>query len=237
MKNLSTITNNNNNNNNNEDYSDNPFEGRLKLFAEQKIVREVDAYIDEDVLELSYYRNLLHFMHTMNPEDTLRIWVDTDGGSLHSALAIVDAMKNAEGKITVIVTGRAYSAGSLIALSAPELMVSENAKFMLHTASYGAEGKHGDIQTFVDFQRSQLNKIFETAYKHFISEQEIELMKVGHSFWFDYDEVMKRLEARAEKQKEELEEAQEEASKAQEALHAQTKGVGTRKAKKGSKSV
>jgi ATP-dependent protease ClpP protease subunit len=136
-------------------------------------------------------------MRQMDEHDELRIWIDSDGGYLDSAMAISDAMNNAEGNVTVIVTGHAYSAASAIALQAPSLMVGDNASFMCHTASYGTNyGKQGDIEGLVHYNKRTVEKLCRETYKYFLTDAEIELMLLGKDYWFDADETKERLEKR-----------------------------------------
>jgi ATP-dependent protease ClpP protease subunit len=167
------------------------------MFNKPIVVNSVDVYIDEPIRELSYYRSLLHYMRQMDEHDELRIWIDSDGGYLDSAMAISDAMNNAEGNVTVIVTGHAYSAAGAIALQAPSLMVGDNASFMCHTASYGTNyGKQGDIEGLVHYNKRTVEKLCRETYKYFLTDAEIELMLLGKDYWFDADETKERLEKR-----------------------------------------
>jgi ATP-dependent protease ClpP protease subunit len=169
----------------------------IRMFNKPIVVNSVDVYIDEPIRELSYYRNLLHYMRQMDEHDELRIWIDSDGGYLDSAMAISDAMNNAEGNVTVIVTGHAYSAAGAIALQAPSLMVGDNASFMCHTASYGTNyGKQGDIEGLVHYNKRTVEKLCRETYKYFLTDAEIELMLLGKDYWFDADETKERLEKR-----------------------------------------
>lgn len=185
--------------NNAEQEDSSVFSEGVRMFNKPVVVNSVDVYIDEDVYELSYYRNLLHYIRHMEENDELRIWIDSNGGYLNSAMAICDAMNNTEGSVTAIVTGHAYSAAGLIALKAPSLMIGDNASFMCHTASYSpGYGKHGDIENFVYYSKKNVEKICRETYKNFLTDSEIELMLLGKDYWFDAEETKYRLEKRQE---------------------------------------
>jgi ATP-dependent protease ClpP protease subunit len=169
----------------------------IKMYNKPYTANDVDVYLDEPIRELSYYRNLLHYMRQMEEHDELRLWISSPGGYLSSTLEIVDAMNNSEGKVMCIVTGEAHSGASIIALSAPHLIVGDNATMMCHTASYGIDfSKQGNIESMVEHSKKQIDKIVRKAYKHFLSESEIELMLTGKDYWFDSDEIKERLEKR-----------------------------------------
>lgn len=183
-----------------EDFDD-IFTDSLAMFQKEVVSTEMEVYLDEPIRGLPYYRGLIHYMHCMQAEDSLIIWLDTPGGQLDSALAIIDAMETTEGSVQVIVTGEAASAGSLIALSAPNLVLGAKARFMLHSASYSiGHSKQGDIESRVENSKQLLRSVVEDGYKDFLSPEEIELMFIGKDYYMDSSEVAIRLEAREEMQ-------------------------------------
>ena len=218
------------NNNDNEQENSLLISEGIKMFNKPVVVNCVDVYLDEPICELKYYRNLLHYMQQMEEHDELTIWVDSEGGYLDSAMAIVDAMLNSEGNIRVIVTGRAYSAASIIALKAPSLMIGNNASFMCHTASYGTNySKQGDIECLVDYNKRTVEKLCRETYKNFLTNDEIELMLLGKDYRFDAEETRERLEKRAELQKAADDAAKEESMKVDTAQTPKSKAKRTTK--------
>jgi ATP-dependent Clp protease protease subunit len=173
-------------------------DGGIKMFNDPRILHSVDAYLDQEISDLKNYRNLLQFMHNMEPDDEMRIWIDSPGGYLQTARAIIEAMSSTEGQVTCIISGSADSAASLIALCSPNLLVSENATMMIHNASVGFEGKHGDIEAFVDFNRSMIRNLMKKVYRYFLTEEEISNVLMGKDYYFNYDDIIARLERRAE---------------------------------------
>ena len=184
-----------------DDDEDDSGEGSfVRMFNTTSVINSADVYLDEPVKDVAYYRNLVYYMHQMQEHDSLNIWIDTPGGYLDGALAIIDAMHSSEGKVQAIVTGRASSAGSLIALSAPDLIIGERARFMCHAVSYGAVGKQGDVESEVDYSREMLRKVLSDAYEGFLKPEELEMLLIGKTYWMDSPEVNARLEARQEYQ-------------------------------------
>lgn len=169
----------------------------IRMYNKTYIVNEVDVYLDEDITVPSYYRNLFHYMRQMEEHDELRIWINSSGGLISSMLEFIDCMNNTEGKVTCIITGDTHSAASIIALCAPLLIVGDQSSMLCHTGSYGLERmKQGNIESLVEHSKKQTDKLVRKAYKHFLSESEIELMLMGKDYWFDSDEIKERLEKR-----------------------------------------
>lgn len=168
----------------------------LQMFNNPFKVNDVDVYLDEPIGPPVKYRHLLHFLRSMEKHDQLRIWINCPGGRADTMLDIIDGIQNAQGDVTIIVTGMAASAASIIALTAPKLIIGDRATFMCHNASAGAMGKMGEIVANVDFQRKQTEKIVREAYKEFLTEDEMEKLMIGQDYWFDTEEVKSRLEKR-----------------------------------------
>ena len=64
---------------------------------------------------------------------------------------------------------------------------------MLHNYAGGAYGKGGDIELKVEFQKKHFRRLAEVTCKDILSKKEIEDMRMGKDFWFDKDDVSKRL--------------------------------------------
>jgi len=185
------------------DFDEDVYMHSLPMFQKETTITEMEVYLDEPIKGLPYYRGLIHYMHCMQAADSLIIWLDTPGGQLDSALAIIDAMETTEGQVQVIVTGEAASAGSLIALSAPNLVLGAKARFMLHAASYSiGHSKQGDIESRVENSKQLLKGVVEEGYKDFLLPEEIELMFIGKDYYMDAAEVTARLEQREKLQEE-----------------------------------
>lgn len=179
-----------------EDIEDQNIDLHLNMYRTVNSCDLVDVYLDEPITELVYYRNMIHYLYNMQEHDVIRIWLDGPGGQLDTALAIISAMNESKGKVFCIVSGRAYSAHSMIALNAPHLILGENARFMLHTATYGSMGKQQEMEAKIESTSKQLEKIINDTYLGFLSEEEIEMMKIGKDYYFDGEELEQRVENR-----------------------------------------
>ncbi len=196
-----------------EDYLNMDFSDSIKMFNKPKTVNEVDAYIDQRVHAPFYYHNLNQFMRMMEPEDTIRIWLNTEGGYLSSALQIIDSMTSSKGKVIVVMSGDVMSAGSMIALGAPNVVVGEQARMMIHCARYGVAGKSPDIVDRVAFETRELHSIMKRVYEGFLTEDELTRVMEGKEMYFNADEIISRLEKRAEYQKNLIKESEKPAIK------------------------
>ena len=84
-----------------------------------------------------------------NPSDeTLQLYINSEGGSLNDALAIIDIMHQSEIPITTVGLGNVMSAGFLIFASGTKgkRLIGKNSSLMCHQFSHELSGKYHDIK-------------------------------------------------------------------------------------------
>ncbi len=79
----------------------------------------------------------------------ITIRINSPGGSVYEALAMVGRIKSSSCKITTEGYGHIMSAAIAILAAGHKRRMSEYAWFMHHEAAYSAEGKHSDIKDLV----------------------------------------------------------------------------------------
>ena len=170
-----------------------------KMFRKTFTVNSFDYYIDEDVGPVENYRDLIHTLHSASETDSVRVWVDTNGGHLDTALAIIDALENTEASVTVIVTGRAYSAGSLLALAGMkygQLVLGARARFMIHSGHWGFGGKESEVEEHTKASLELIRELKKEFYTGFLTDEEMKLLNIGKDYYFDAKEAGKRIKQR-----------------------------------------
>lgn len=192
----------------------------LPYFESSQTARCIKAYLDEQIKEAKYYRNWIQSVESLSENDVVYLSVNSYGGYLDGAIAIINAMQSTEANVHVCIDGVAASAASLIALAAPSVSVSPYASMMIHAATFGAFGKQSDVISHASFVDRQVKALMHDIYKDFLTDSEFEEVIMGREIWLDSDEIIERLKKRTELQKlaQEKEKAlllaQEKASKA-----------------------
>jgi ATP-dependent Clp protease protease subunit len=79
-------------------------------------------------------------------EKTLSLYINSTGGDLYAAFALIDVMKSSQHPIRTIAVGSAMSAAFLIFASGHERHVGKNTSLMCHQFSDSTEGKYHDIK-------------------------------------------------------------------------------------------
>jgi len=154
------------------------------------------VFFDEDICEPRQYRDLINLLYTCDDGHEFNFFMNTSGGVMATAIAIVEAIKATDAKVRAIIVGDCHSAGSIIALNCHEIIVSDSAMMMCHTASYGTGGNTHNVKAHTDFSTTYVNKLLDGAYTGFLSIQELGELKKGIEMWFNAEEIGKRLESR-----------------------------------------
>ena len=104
---------------------------------------EIDESNITECIRWIVYENL-----DTSKDKILTLYINSTGGSLYDAFALIDIMHNSKHPIRTIAVGSAMSAAFLILSSGTpgERYVSKNASLMCHQFSESAEGKYHDIK-------------------------------------------------------------------------------------------
>jgi ATP-dependent protease ClpP protease subunit len=168
----------------------------LSYFEAKIDISKVEVYLDEEILNPSYYRMVLQKIHSLEEDDSVDIIINTSGGNLQSAISIINAIRFCQGRVTGILNNEAASAGSLIALACPNLLVAPNSTLMIHSYSYGNYGKSNELLSNIHYFDDQIKKLMAELYAGFLSDKELEAVFEGKDYYFDTEEIIKRLENR-----------------------------------------
>lgn len=168
----------------------------LHYFENSVSFNQLQIFLDHEIREPAYYRMVIQRLLSLSENDEVTIILNTPGGILDSTISIINAMRYCPGEVTCVIDNFAGSAGSLIALASPRLIIAPNATMFIHNYSAGAAGKGGDIMNQVNFNDTQIRKLMTEIYQGFLTKAELDQLFLGRDFWFDSDEIAQRLESR-----------------------------------------
>lgn len=163
-----------------------------------------DVFIDCEIGEPSEYRDLIAILFGANQGDTIQLYINSEGGHLDSALAIIEGLKNTEATTIAVIMGACHSAASFIAMYCHEVVVLDSAYSMIHTATFGSVGMTSNVKSHTDFTVRQVEKLINETYRGFLTEDEISKVKSGMELWFDADDIRSRMEKRSKFLEEEV---------------------------------
>ncbi len=185
----------------------------LPYFESTRTDRCIKIFLDEYIREPKYYRTVLQGIDSLGEGDVILLSINSYGGQLDGAIAIINAIQDTDANVHASIEGVAASAASLIALAAPSISVSPYATMMVHSATFGAFGKQSDVISHASFVDKQVRTLMHSVYKDFLTDKELEEVIMGKEMWFDSEEIVRRLELRAQLQ-EKREKAEEKAAAA-----------------------
>ncbi len=110
----------------------------------------------EDSMANTVIAQLL-FLESQDSKEDIKIYINSPGGSVSSALAIYDTMQYVKADVSTICIGMAASAASLLLSSGEKgkRLILPNAEVMIHQVLGGAQGQASDI----DIQARHILKI------------------------------------------------------------------------------
>lgn len=86
----------------------------------------------------------------------IKLWINSNGGDLHSGFTICDAIKLSKTPIITINTGKAFSCGALIFLCGDKRLTFPNAAVLIHEGSIGSfQADANKFQNMSDFYKEQ----------------------------------------------------------------------------------
>lgn len=170
---------------------------QVSISIEQTTATTYNVFIDEEIKEPSYYRNLYNVLGNATELDTVVFHLCTEGGLIDPAVTICNLIDSTDAHTVAILEGEVCSAGTLIVMACDSVIALPHSSMMIHAAVYGTGGSMNKVKRYVDFTDAHLRKILETFYKGFLSDQEIQEMIVNQKeFWITGEEVIQRLENR-----------------------------------------
>ncbi len=126
----------------------------------------------------------LLFLETSDPEEEIRMYVNSPGGEISAMYAIYDTMNYIRSPISTIAMGVCASAASFILASGTKgkRFALPNTEVMIHELSTGNQGKFNDIK--LAFEHSQ--KLYEKMAKHYVEFTGQKLSKVKQDMQRDF---------------------------------------------------
>lgn len=151
----------------------------------------INGPIEDDI---KVYADLLNVLKTSTEDDTIIIYINSEGGVLRMALQIANSMLSSQARIITSLDGEAYSAATLIFLAGHELIVNPNTTFMIHFYSGGAWGKGHELESRINYLGDHISKVMKSFYKKILTDQEMDDVISGRDIYMDSDELLRRLD-------------------------------------------
>ena len=116
-----------------------------------------DEYWD-DISDKAFKQDI----ENLGDVENITLHINSPGGSVFSAVAIANTLKNHKAKITANIDGLAASAATIITSACDIVKMPKNALFMVHNPITFAYGNNQDMQKTLEMLNKVKNSIIET---------------------------------------------------------------------------
>lgn len=170
-----------------------------RIMMRENVSRDYVIRICREISEVDDFDDEIQVLAGAGPNDTVKLILNTPGGSLETALILCKALRACEARTSAFIGWTCASAGTAIALACDEWEIDEYSSFMVHTASYGI-GHQSTPNVYASVQHSDkmISRFVENTYSGFLTAEELEIVKAGRDVYFEGEELAQRLGAFAD---------------------------------------
>lgn len=165
----------------------------FRSFEKPKLGRIYHFYISGIIGEPKDYIDLIHTIRDATSVDHIYLHLNTPGGQAFTGVQIIHAIHESDAHVITCMEGQVSSMGSMIFLAGKEYVVHDYSIMLIHNHSGGQKGKGHEYLAQAQAMSAWFENIVKRIYKHFLTDAEIKHVLDGKDFWFDSDEVRKRI--------------------------------------------
>ena len=121
--------------------------------------------------------------------ENITLHINSPGGSVFSAVAIANTLKNHKAKITANIDGLAASAATIITSACDIVRMPKNALFMVHNPITFAYGNNQDMQKTLEMLNKVKNSIIETYLNKAKTDKETLSELMDNETWMSAEEA------------------------------------------------
>ena len=121
--------------------------------------------------------------------ENITLHINSPGGSVFSAVAIANTLKNHKAKITANIDGLAASAATIVTSACDTVKMPKNALFMVHNPITFAYGNNQDMQKTLEMLNKVKNSIIETYLNKAKTDKETLSELMDNETWMSAEEA------------------------------------------------
>jgi ATP-dependent protease ClpP protease subunit len=166
---------------------------------EPKVGAQIHEFYISGVIESpDCYIDMFDIIRHSNRADIVKIYVNSVGGDLFTAIQFLRVLSETEASVVVSIEGACMSAATLLFLSADTVEITPHSSIMIHNYSSGMFGKGNEMHYQIQHERKWSENLFKEVYADFLSPEEIHSVVEGRDIWLDSENVLERMQRRAE---------------------------------------
>lgn len=165
---------------------------KTKPSFKRSLAQVYEYYLSGPIGAADQYVDWFDEIRRANPDDEIRIYINSTGGSVDTALQFLRVLSETPAPVTCSVEGSCMSAATMIFLSADVFEITPHSLFMFHNYSGGIFGKGGEIYDQAVFERAWSTNLLRAIYKDFLIEAEITSLLDNKDLWLHSEDVASR---------------------------------------------
>lgn len=143
-----------------------------------------DEYWD-DISDKAFKQDI----ENLGDVENITLHINSPGGSVFSAVAIANTLKNHKAKVTANIDGLAASAATIITSACDTVRMPKNALFMIHNPITFAYGNNQEMQKTVKMLDKVKNSIIETYLNKTKTDKETLSELMDNETWMNAEEA------------------------------------------------
>lgn len=143
-----------------------------------------DEYWD-DISDKAFKQDI----ENLGDVENITLHINSPGGSVFSAVAIANTLKNHKAKVTANIDGLAASAATIITSACDVVRMPKNALFMIHNPITFAYGNNQEMQKTLDMLDKVKNSIIETYLNKTKTDKETLSQLMDNETWMTAEEA------------------------------------------------
>lgn len=124
---------------------------------------ERNVFIEGEITSVSAQKTILELLYldADNSGKDINLYIQSTGGNVQAALAIIDTMELIKSRVNTICVGLCASAASIILAAGDKRFSLKNSEIMIHQPSTGIQGNASDIEIVANHILDCKRKIYE----------------------------------------------------------------------------
>jgi ATP-dependent protease ClpP protease subunit len=162
-------------------------------------------YVTGEIGDAHEYLDLFALLDNSDPDqDEINVHINSPGGAMSTGVQLCNAIKFSPVEVSCVLEAAAHSVASMIFLSGDEFIVKPGSCMCCHYYSGYSYGKGNEIETHAEFNSRYFQEIYRNIYRGFLTDRELKYLFDGKDYWFNDEEVAKRLKKMVKYREKEL---------------------------------
>lgn len=155
------------------------------------LLNDIDEAVANAIAHLIRFWNMADKDIPVKDRTPIKLYIDSNGGSLVGALTIADSIRLSKTPIYTINMGAAYSGGLLVFICGHQRYAYPSASFLFHEGSTNPGGMDaGKFKNFSSYYENLINKMRDYILKFTKVDEELYDKKSRDDWWFFIDEAI-----------------------------------------------